>query len=111
MRFVHDHDHGLARAASEAEVLAIARAYWAGVPKWVRCLVPRTCHRYPLETPPDVHRWASVLAARFGDDPAFGDAARLRELVDFFTRASRRLHAQRRLESVESEVEARGVVR
>ncbi|HET7549545.1 MAG TPA: hypothetical protein VFJ86_17410 [Usitatibacter sp.] len=93
MRFVHGSDHGLARAASEAEVMAIAREYWAAVPKWVRCLVPRKCHRYPLETPPDVHRWASVLDARFGDDVAFGDTQRLRELVDFFRHSSARLHA------------------
>jgi len=97
MRFMND--HGLARAASEAEVIAIAREYWAGVPKWVKCLVPRACHGCALDAAPDVHRWAAVLAERFRNDPAFGDAARLRELVDFFKRASARLHAHRSLES------------
>jgi hypothetical protein len=92
-RLRYQYDLGLAHASSEGDVLRIVREYWADVPKWVKCLVPRTCHARLLVGAADVHWWAARLARRFASAPGFEDAARLRELVAFLGEASARLHA------------------
>jgi hypothetical protein len=92
-RLRYEHDLGLRRAASDGEVVRIVREYWADVPKWVKCLVPRPCHARALVGPADVHWWSARLAGRFASAPGFEDAARLRELVAFLADASARLRA------------------
>jgi hypothetical protein len=92
-RLRYEYDLGLRHAASDGEVVRIVREYWADVPKWVKCLVPQTCHARALMGPSDVHWWAARLAARFASAPGFEDAARLRELVAFLGEASARLRA------------------
>ena len=90
-RLRYQYDHGLRRAATEAEVIAIVREYWTEVPKWVKCLVPRHCHRRPFMQAADIHWWRACLRDRFGAQSTFGDAARLRDLVDLLEAAAARL--------------------
>lgn len=92
-RLRYQYDHGLRRAATEAEAVAIVREYWAEVPKWVKCLVPRHCHRRPFTHAADIAWWSACLRHRFGTQSTFGDAARLRDLVDFLDAAAARLRA------------------
>jgi hypothetical protein len=92
-RLRYQYDRGLRRAATEAEVVAIVREYWAEVPKWVKCLVPRHCHRRPLANAANVRWWSTCLRHRFAIPSTFGDAARLRDLVDFLDQAAARLEA------------------
>ena len=90
-RLRYQYDHGLRRAATEPEVVAIVREYWMEVPKWVKCLVPLQCHRRAFVHAADVHWWSARLRHRFGARSTFGDAARLRDLVDLLDTAAARL--------------------
>jgi hypothetical protein len=59
----------------------------------VKCLVPRHCHRRPLANAANVRWWSTCLRHRFAIPSTFGDAARLRDLVDFLDQAAARLEA------------------